>query len=296
MDRNGWEFGVTYRKITGDFQYSISANAFHTNNEVTALPFGVREFPGDNSISRLGIPLGQLFVPIYEGIYTQAEIDALDPTFTLNGAIPLVGDAKYRDINGRDPETGELTSGADGSVSFDDDRAIVGNPIPDIQYGLNFTAYYKNFDATIFFQGVAGRDVYNSVFDNLNTSNSSNFTKNYNPFNLDGTGSDPNIDAGGFENGNVWASTRFVENGGYLRLKNIQIGYTIPWDKVNNLRVYVSGQNLFTITDYNGLDPEFVGSLEEDGEPDDGNIFSPGVDPIGFPNVLIISTGFNLTF
>ncbi|MDA0196494.1 MAG: TonB-dependent receptor [Bacteroidetes bacterium] len=283
MDRNGWEIAMTYRKITGDFQFAITANAFHTNNEVTALPFGVNEFPGTNSISRIGIPLGQLYTPIYEGIYTQGEIDALDPTFTINGAPPLAGDAKYRDINGRDDETGELTPGADGSVSFDDDRALVGNPIPDVQYGLNFSATYKNFDATIFFQGVAGRDAYNSIYDNLNTNLSSNFTSNFNPANLGGT--DPNFDAGGFENGNMWNSTRFIENGGYLRLKNLQIGYTIPWDKVSNLRVYVSGQNLFTITDFNGLDPEFSGS-----------VFAPGVDPIGFPNVRILSTGFSLTF
>ena len=282
MKRNGWEAAITYRKVTGDFQYSISANAFHTNNEVEELPFGVKEFIGINSVSRPGLSLGQLFLLDYQGIYTsQAEIDALDPDFTINGARPQVGDAKYRDTNSRD-EDGNLTGEPDGQISLDDDRIIAGDPIPAVQYGFNFDGSYRNFDVTVFFQGVTSRDIFNTYYDELNTNHTSNYTADYDPW-IDGEGSDPRPVIGE-ESGNSLPSTRFMENGAYFRLKNLQVGYTIPWERIQNIRVYLSSQNLFTLTDYRGMDPEFG-----------GEVFSPGIDPREYPNIRTYSVGVNLT-
>jgi hypothetical protein len=85
--------------------------------------------------------------------------------------------------------------------------------------------------------------------------------------------------------GNNLASTRFIENGAYLRLKNVQLGVSIPTEKLDNIRLFVSGQNLLTFTKYRGLDPEF-----------EGDIFTPGVDPRGYPVVRSIRLGINLAF
>ena len=287
MDRFGWEFSLSYRKLTGDFQYAFTGNIFQNNNEVRSLPFGVNEFPGFYSTSRIGLPLGQLFLPVYEGIYTQADIDALSPDFTVEGEFPKAGDAKYKDLTGRD-ENGQLTGVPDGNINFDDDRALIGNPIPKLQYGFNINLSYKNIDATIFFQGLSGRNVFNNLQHFLRTEFGHNYPTDLDPYNLTGSGTEPNIERGGFENGNAWPSSRFVESGDFFRLKNLQIGYTIPWNKVSQLRAYITGQNLLTFTNYTGLDPEF--NNEED------NVFAPGVDPVAYPNARILGLGFDLVF
>jgi hypothetical protein len=280
MKRNGWEANFTYRKILGDFQFSIAANAFHTRNEITYLPFGVEEFPGENSTSRLGIPLGQLFLVEYLGIYTSQD-QILADNVTINGQVPQIGDARYRDVDGRDAE-GNLTGEPDGNINFDDDRQIWGNPIPYMQYGFNFDANWKNLDLYLFFQGVTKRDVYNSIYADLNTAHDVNYTTDYDPY-IDGKGADPRPVMGLVANN--FASTRFVENGAYLRLKNLQIGYTIPIKgKQQNLRIWVGGQNLFVITKYKGMDPEF-----------EGGVFEPGIDPIDYPQIRTFMVGISLT-
>jgi TonB-dependent starch-binding outer membrane protein SusC len=279
MKRNGWEANLTYRKVFGDFRFSVSANFFHTRNEITYLPFGVDEFPGENSTSRLGIPLGQLFLVEYLGIYTSQE-QIVEDNVTINGQVPVVGDARYRDVDGRDEE-GNLTGEPDGNISFDDDRQLWGNPIPYMQYGFNFDGSWKNLDLYLFFQGVTKRDVYNSIYANLNTAHDVNYTADYDPY-IDGKGTDPRPVLGLVANN--FESTRFVENGAYLKLKNLQIGYNIPLNKIQKLRVYVSGQNLFVITKYRGMDPEF-----------EGGVFEPGIDPIDYPQVRTFLLGINLT-
>ncbi len=282
MKSNGWEVQLNYAKMTGDFKFRVSANAFNTRNEVVSLPFGVPEFIGQNSISRIGTPLGQFFIYDYLGIYSQEDIDNLPPGFTVVGIAPEVGDAKHRDANGRDDE-GNLTGQPDGQINADDRIVVDANPIPAVQFGLNFEAYYKNFDFTIFFQGVAGRDGYNQLYADLVSDAQSNYPVDFDPY-IDGSGTEPRVIAGGGD-GNQLASTRWLESADYLRLKNIQIGYTIPWKKVEALRVFVSAQNLFTITKYRGWDPEF-----------EGGVFEPGVDQVGYPNLRTVTGGLSLTF
>ena len=279
MERRGWEASITYQKVFGDFSFSTTFNAWSATNEITKLPFGVEEFPGWLSTSRLGIPLGQLFLVEYMGIYTSQEQINQDG-ITINGEIPVVGDARYRDVNGR-TEDGQLTGEPDGNISFDDDRQIWGNPIPQFEYGWNFDASWKGFDLYFFFQGVAKRDVYNSIYADLNSFHAENYTADHDPY-IDGQGTEPRPFNG--EVANNFSSTRFVENAAYFRLKNLQIGYTVPWDKIKNLRIFLSGQNVFTITNYRGMDPEF-----------EGGVFEPGVDPIAYPQIRTFSAGLNLT-
>ncbi|MBA7521608.1 TonB-dependent receptor P26 [subsurface metagenome] len=288
MKRNGWEFTASYRKLTGEFQYAITANLSHASNEITEFGYGITDLVSDpepKTTARIGYPTGKYYLLEYLGIYTQEEIDALSEDFEVAGSTPEVGDAKYRDVNGRDEE-GNLTGEPDGKINYDD-RIITGNPIPALHYGLNLDFSYKIFDLTIFLQGVSGRDVYNS-YNGLMTSeyfgNFTNYPSYYNPW-IDGEGSDPRPywDSG---HGNNLPSTRFIENGAYLRLKNVQLGINIPVNKLENLRFFLSGQNLLTFTKYRGLDPEFEGD----------DIFTPGVDPRDYPSIRTISLGIDLTF
>ena len=287
MIRRGWEAALSYRKLDGDFRYSLTANISHTGNEITELGYGLTDISTDgNTIARLGNQLGRFYLLEYLGIYTQEEIDALPPDFEVAGDPPQVGDAKYRDTNGRDDE-GTLTGEPDGKISLDDDRIITGNPIPTLEYGLNIYLAYKIFDMTIFLQGVTGRDVYNTYYAQMTTGewgHFSNYPAYFDPY-IDGEGTDPRPiwDNG---HGNNLPSTRFIENGSYFRLKNIQFGVTLPENRIGNFRFFLSGQNLLTFTEYQGLDPEFIG----------GDVFTPGIDPRGYPAVRTLSLGIDLTF
>ena len=147
---------------------------------------------------------------------------------------------------------------------------------------MNFDANWKGFDFYIFFQGVSKRDVYNSLYFNHNTFHATNYTADYDPY-IEGSGTEPR--PFNSEVANNFASSRFVEKASYLRLKNMQIGYTIPWNKVKNFRVFLSGQNLLVLTNYKGMDPEF-----------EGGVFEQGVDPIEYPQVRTYSAGLNVTF
>jgi TonB-linked SusC/RagA family outer membrane protein len=287
MTRQGWEAAVSYRKLSGKLRYSITANLSHTGNEITKLGYGLENISTDSrTIARIGDQLGKFYLLEYLGIYTQEEIDALPPDFEVAGDPPQVGDAKYRDTNGRDAE-GNLTGEPDGKISLDDDRIITGNPIPMVEFGLNVNLEYKIFDLTVFVHGVSGRDVYNTYNAEMTSGewgHFSNYPANFDPY-IDGAGVDPRPiwDNG---HGNNLPSTRFLENGAYVRLKNIQLGATLPENRIGKFRFYLSGQNLLTLTKYEGLDPEFIG----------GDVFTPGIDPRAYPVVRILSLGLDLTF
>jgi TonB-linked SusC/RagA family outer membrane protein len=266
MDRTGWELSVRYRKMKGDFKFDITANAFNNSNEVTYLPMG--NMPGLYSVTRVGIPIGQIYTLDYQGIYTDAsELNEI----TVVNKVPELGDAKFRDVSG------------DGNISEGEDRKIVGDPNPKLQYGVNFNAHWRNFEFSIFIQGVHGRDVFNAISYTMNTSAQTSYTGDYDPY-IDGSGSDPRPTAD-FGSPNNIASSLFVEDASYIRIKNVRFAYKIPWDKVNNLNVFIGGQNLLTFTNYSGMDPEF-----------ESDILSPGVDWGGFPNIRIYNVGLNLSF
>jgi len=287
MTRQGWEAALSYRQLSGDLRYSITANLSHTGNEITELGYGLLNISTDSrTIARIGDQLGKFYLLEYLGIYTQEEIDALPPDFEVAGDPPQVGDAKYRDTNGRDAE-GNLTGEPDGKISLDDDRIITGNPIPMLEFGLNLNMEYKIFDLIVFIHGVSGRDVYNTYYAEMTSGewgHFSNYPADFDPY-IDGAGVDPRPiwDNG---HGNNLPSTRFLENGAYVRLKNVQLGITLPENRIGNFRFYLSGQNLLTFTKYKGLDPEFIG----------GDVFTPGIDPRGYPAVRTLSLGIDLTF
>ncbi len=265
MKRRGWEFAMTYREMEGDFTYEVTANMFRNQNEVTSLPEG--SLTGYNSITEVGQPIGQLFLPVYRGIYR--DTDELGQ-YTVEGSEPVIGDARYLDLDN------------DGNFNFGEDRKIVGNPNPGVEYGLNVNLFWREFDLTIFFQGVRDRDVFNLLKYGLDVSPISNYTTDYDPY-IDETGSDPRPTSNN-QHPNNFPSTSFIEDGSFIRLKNLVFGYNLPWKFVKQARVFIGAQNLFTITDYTGLDPEF-----------EGEILSPGVDFGSFPNVRTFNLGLNIT-
>ncbi|MFI3261816.1 MAG: TonB-dependent receptor [Rikenellaceae bacterium] len=270
----GFEFAVNYRNSVGDFNYDINANFTTVDNKVMSLggledPITQGVFFDLNTRTEKGQPIGQLYGYVMEGIYqTQEEIN--EHLYATENPSFVPGDVKYKDLNN------------DG-VFDSNDRTVIGNPIPKFIFGLNLSADYKGIDFMAQFQGVAGNDIYNATkWWSENTSE----TRNYSPAVLDswtGPGTSntmPRLTMGASQN-NI-ASTRYVEEGDYIRLKNLQVGYTFPsnWMKkvcVRSLRLYVSAQNLFTITKYTGFNPEVSGGFDEITYPQ-ARTFTVGVN------------------
>ena len=223
--------------------------------------------------SEIGQPMAYFYGYETDGIFqTNGAADA-------NTAQPnaVAGDVIFVDQN----NDGEINS---------DDKVMIGNPHPDFTYGLTLQAEYKNFDLNVFVLGSHGNDLYNGIFRyDLNTTNL--------PVSAlerwTGEGStdiyprishqDPN------QNNRV--SDRFVEDGSYLRLKNIQLGYNLPQSaldkaKISKFRIYAAVSNLFTFTDYTGLDPE-IGSR---------GTLEIGIDRGFYPSARMFTAGVNVTF
>jgi len=269
----GFELTIAYRNtINNDFSYNVSANASFIKNKLTALNGGNPIF--DNIIMQNeGYPLNTIYVIEYAGVFkTQEEIDNYTWTDPVTGVTKKIqpdarpGDAKYIDKNN------------DGKID-DSDRYNAGNPFPSVTYGLNVGLAWKGFDFSFFLQGVGGVQVYNFLRQNLLEESGaegilgSQMSNVYFPVQMDPN--DPNSWANGLagSNGSIpnptntgspnnrALSSRFVENASYLRLKNIELGYTLPAKTtsaigIDRLRIYVSVTNLLTFTNYTGYDPE----------------------------------------
>jgi len=184
------------------------------------------------------------------------------------------------------------------NVINSDDRYYMGSAIPKFTTGLNLSGNYKQFDMSIFFQGAFGQKIFSQVnYDIEGYYRGFNVTKRYydNHWTGEGTSNSQPRASWSAKSNNVRASSRFLEDGSYVRLKNIQLGYTIKtpesW-KISNLRVYISANNLLTFTKYNGLDPEMTVSTNSASEGDRAN----GIDWGTYPVAKSYLFGVNLTF
>jgi hypothetical protein len=244
--------------------------------------------------------LNTIYTLVYDGVFkSQEEIDSYTTTVmdengnTVDKIIQpfaKVGDARYKDLN----QDGEIT---------DLDRKDVGNPFPKITYGFNGNVELYGFDLQLFFQGVSGNKVYNYLrqnkleFDGTESVLSRDMKNVFFPgpdpndpskiINVlpDSDGSIPNPTSTGGPD-NKKASSRFVEDASYLRLKNLQLGYTLPKRitqsvGVDRLRVYIGGSNLLTMTKYKGFDPE---------------VGNNGRDYGNFPQARTVLVGLNMNF
>ncbi|MEO6317076.1 MAG: TonB-dependent receptor [Chitinophagaceae bacterium] len=320
----GIEIALNYNhRASKDFNYSVGVNVTTVSNKILSLATGQDYIDnlgslgfsttgsnnwGTYSRSFVGGPVGEFYGYKSAGIFqNQGEIDALN----------AISVAKYGAGNNYQPTSGPATSAVVGDRKFADingdgritasDQTRLGSPVPKIFGGVTFDGNYKNFDFSLFLYGVSGNKIYNYQQRTLETFGSStgsvgieNIGSEY--FNNAWSVKNPSqryarIDANEF-NTNTRPSDVYVEDGSYLRLRNLTVGYTLPEGiskriTASKIRLYLSGQNLFTITKYKGLDPEI-------GIPTDANgnrlPTASGVDVGTYPNSKYFTFGLNVTF
>ena len=292
INNRGIELSLNTRNVVkGDFKWNTDFNISRNRNEVVALIndadfFGNAApsyFSHDRSyVLRVGEEVGLFWGLDYAGVYQGGDFP--EGTATLAGGV--AGDPLFRDLADED--------GVVDGVITEADRTTIGNPNPDFTFGLNNNFSYKGFDINIFFQGSQGGDLFNLTNVQLNNGDA-NTTRDYfeNAWTADNTNTDqPRVG----NNSNREISSRFVEDGSYIRLKNVAVGYNLPNEVVNKIgvggiRIAVSAQNLWTITDYTGLDPE----VNFFGASGDNNLSSNTVRGFDFGNYPTLrSFNFNL--
>lgn len=293
MNNKGLELAVNYLSNRDTkFRYEIGGNVAFIKNKLTALTGDISYIssPASNNLSRglelqrtaIGEPIASFYGHQVTGIFKTAEEVAAAPAQTGKG----IGRLRYADLNG-------------DNVIDAKDRTFLGSPIPTVTFGINLKADYKHFDLSVFLQGVSGNKIYNFMkyhndffFDQFNKS--ANILNAWTPQNSNsGVPALSTKDA----NNELRPSTYFIENGAYLRLKNVQLGYTLPADLAKKihaakLRVFLQGQNLATFTKYTGLDPE-VGM--QNYSSDNRNL-DMGVDRGLYPNSRTYTFGLGVTF
>ena len=291
MINQGIEVSLSYKNHIGNLFYEIGANVTSLKNEVTSL--GKTNAPVDRGISytEVGNSMGELYGYVYEGIFQRdEEINRFQPghvrydstRHAFQTSYTLPGDVKFKDIN------------EDGIIESDSDRVYLGNAFPKLTGGLNISLEYKNFDLSMFFYWIYGNKVYNGTYQQLRALKEGNYSlesyENY--WRGEGTSYDTPRPSVRDYNDNNRMSARWIQDGSYLRLQNIQLGYSIPSSMLQKiggisiLRVYLASQNLFTITKYTGFDPDF----NNDG------LFLRALDGGSYPSPRTFMAGIKLTF
>jgi TonB-linked SusC/RagA family outer membrane protein len=285
----GLELSVNYKeRVNADFQYNVGFNISTYTNEVLSLGNGQpitggTYYGGSATRTEEGQPIGYFYGYKTDGVFqTQAEIDNYAAQVGDDNAGLQPGDLKFVDTNEDD-------------LINDDDRTFLGSPIPDFTYGLNGGLNFKGIEFSVFFQGSQGNEIFNAMKTHLykfdETNKHKDMLDSWTPQN---TNTDmPRLDGNDINNTNR-TSDRFVEDGSYIRLKNLTVGYNIPEDflkpiGVEALKVYFSGQNLWTKTDYSGADPEI-------GQVSSNNYLSRGVDIGTYPQAQVYTFGVKVQF
>ena len=260
VENKGVELGLIYKNRIGSFQYNIGANISSIRNKVASIAnsepilggYGLSE--GALTKTEPGYAVGSFFLYQMTGIFqSQSEVDA--SPFQTKDTRP--GDVKFADLNG-------------DNVIDDKDRKHIGKPFPDFTYGINLGFNCKNFDFSTLIQGVEGNDVYflygNFAYETQSRGFNSytEILNRWTPENPSNTIPKVSIDD---RNGNRRPSTRFLEDGSYLRVRNITMGYNLKdvlhWKNIGGLRIYATIQNALTFTKYPGLDPEIQANAND---------------------------------
>lgn len=285
----GFEFLINSRNLTGAFSWSTSFNLTINRSEVLSLPDGndiiYAGAPGylingqlQHAVLREGQPIGVFYGFIYDGVYQEG-----DDFIPGGGFETSPGGEKFRDLNN------------DGVLN-NSDRTIIGDPNPDAVWGITNDFSYGDFDLNIFFQAAQGGEIINFTKMELDRlSGNSNATidalNRWTPSNTDTDV--PKATAGRVSK----VSTRFIEDGSYIRLKNISLGYNLSRAvcdqlKVSSARFYISGQNIWTLTDYSGVDPEVA--YKSTG--DTNSNINLGLDYGSYPTTKSVTLGLNVRF
>jgi TonB-linked SusC/RagA family outer membrane protein len=276
LQNTGVEFSVTYKKTIGDVNLTIDANAHTLKNKVLQLGGTNDPIYGNEAKTEVGHEVGEIYGFVTEGIFQNAS-DVSKHAIQPNAA---PGDVKFKDVDGNDTINAL-------------DQTYLGSAIPKLYYGLNIGLNYKDFDLSVAFQGNAGNKIVNGLQQALMAGQYTNHSVDeLNYWSTTNTNTNIPRPIIGDPNGNDGPSDRWVESGSYVKLQNAQIGFTFPSRALmatkvfHSIHVYVSGQNLFTITKYKGYDPDII----SDG------LFSRGFDYGSFPNPRTISFGLQVGF
>lgn len=282
MKNEGWEFGINYRKGFGDWFLTASANISTYRNKVKSLGNGdaIYGYAYNKNVvtkTEVGKPVGYFYGYVTNGIFQNAE--QVEGSPQRETAVP--GDVRYKDLNNDD-------------VIDDNDRTMIGSPWPDFVYGITLGVAWKGFDFNLFIQGSQGNDVMNmTLLDFESGTGYMNARSDYLSRAWSGEGStDRYHRISARQEGNLLVSDYFLEDGSYARIKNVQLGYdfcnrVIKKNKIiSQCRLYLSAQNLFTFTNYSGLDPE-IGS---------SNATVNGIDSGFYPQARVWTVGLNLKF
>jgi len=286
----GLELEATYRQSKTNWSYSIGGNLAFLHNEVLELDAPLYGGQVESGVwatqTEVGQPIGSFYMLEMDGIF-QNETQILLSADQKGMGKTYPGDVKFKN-NFKD------------EAIDDKDRAFLGSAIPKLIAGLNFSSTYKNFDMSMFFQGSYGNKIYMQINQDIEgfyrgfTVTQRCFDERWTGEGTSNTQPRPSWTS---KSNNAGPSSRFLEDGSYLRLKNLQFGYTIP-DKTLNIigisqaRVYLSGTNLLTLTRFPGLDPEMTVSDNSKGEGERAS----GIDWGTYPSAMTVMFGIDITF
>ena len=291
ISNSGIEIELNYADKKGDFSYNVGMNLSTTKNEVKSLAdegqvlygeglkYGTEHFPTQ---TRVGKPIGAFYLYKTAGLFQRDEDARNYKNEKGEEYQPFAdaGDVKFVDVNG------------DGVID-EDDKVYSGSGIPKLEVNLNFSAEYKGFDLSVVLGSAWGHKLYNGnkyFYEGMNSG--SNFlASSLNAWTPTNTNTDVPRAIYNDPNGNMKESDRFLEKGDFIRLRTLQLGYTLPSKLmkqayIDRLRVYFSADNLFTITGYDGVDPEFSRA----------SVLNTGIDKLIYPFTRSFTLGVQLTF
>ena len=298
MENKGIDVTLNYNTLSSkDFSWNSTLTVSHYKNTVNELIDGLTingqtNLDDTNQVltrTQVGQPIGMFYGYQVEGLFrTMSDLENAPIQFGQEVGDPSaisrtwLGDIKFRDVNG------------DGVVNADD-RTTIGNPHPDFTFGWQNTFNYKNFDVAIFIQGSYGNDVFNAIGRSLTSTNLTyrnqlaSVSDYYSVTNPNGTA--PRYTSNSTPN--ILISDRYIEDGSYVRIQNVRLGYTLPSDVlqragISRIKIYGSVQNLYTFTEYSGYDPE-VGALNQ-------NTLLSGVDNGRYPTARTFTLGLDVEF
>ncbi|MDF2434192.1 MAG: TonB-dependent starch-binding outer membrane protein SusC [Mucilaginibacter sp.] len=313
VENKGFDLMAGYRNKIGKLGFDISANLSFNQNKVTKLSGAATDavFNGYNyyslgnsgfnqmanqqlTITKVGLPFGSFYGYKALGIFAD---QAAAQQQVVNGKKANAGDLQYQDVNG------------DGKID-QNDRQVIGNPNPKFIYGFNIRLNYAGFDLAALFNGVAGVQLFNGVkaYEQSLFADGNTTTQVFHDSFLGSNGltSQPRLLSPNTGGGNSLDANQnyssvnsyFVENGAYLKLKNLQLGYTFSGKalqqiSIKNLRIFIMANNVFTITKYKGLDPELGSAFTTGGAI---NPTTQGIDAVtNYPQARIFSAGLDVS-
>ena len=277
LRNQGLEFGVTSKNFVGKFKWSTSANISFNRNEILSLGEGNESFISGSYILKVGQPLGSFYGAVSDGVLQKGE-ESSKGAYTYNQSAKP-GDRLYKDIDG------------DQVFTNANDRTIIGNAEPDFTFGITNNLEYDNWDLSFLITGSMGNDIINNNRQQLAlyTGKQNSIGEARNRW----TDSNPSTTVSRAKSDPAAIfSSEFVENGSFVRLKSITLGYTLPkkivnYLKVSNIHLYASATNLLTLTDYTGYDPEISSS---------STAYASGIDRGAYPTTKTYNFGIDINF